>query len=166
MSNLQIQITVNNQPFKITTSAGRTLLEVLREDLGLTGAKDGCGGEGECGACTVLMDGKPVNSCLILIGQADGCRIETIEGLSLDEQPHPLQKAFVEAGAIQCGFCTPGAILASKALLGRNPDPAEAEIREALSGNLCRCTGYSKILTAVQQAAWEMSHASQSNPDR
>jgi aerobic-type carbon monoxide dehydrogenase small subunit (CoxS/CutS family) len=154
MKTIQIKMTVNDRPVQLSSYASRSLLEVLREDLGLTGAKDACGGEGECGACTVLMDGKPVNSCLVLIGQANGRKIITIEGL----EPHPLQKAFIEAGAVQCGFCTPGAILAAKALLDREPDPDDDAIREALSGNLCRCTGYSKMLTAVHLAAKEMSH--------
>lgn len=158
MSTLAIELIVNGQPVRISTLANRTLLEVLRDDLGLTGAKDACGGEGECGACTVLLNGKPVNSCLVLIGQAAGCRVETIEGLTVDERPHPLQTAFVEAGAVQCGFCTPGAILASKALLDRVPDPSDEQIREALSGNLCRCTGYAKMLTAVHRAAEVMHH--------
>lgn len=158
MSTWMIEMTVNRQPVRIQTLANRTLLEVLRDDLGLTGAKDACGGEGECGACTVLLDGKPVNSCLVLIGQANGCEIETIEGLTVEGKPHPLQTAFVEAGAVQCGFCTPGAILSSKALLERNPAPNDDEIREALAGNLCRCTGYAKMLTAVHTAAEVMRH--------
>jgi aerobic-type carbon monoxide dehydrogenase small subunit (CoxS/CutS family) len=158
MSALVIEMIVNSQPVRISTLSNRTLLEVLRDDLGLTGAKDACGGEGECGACTVLLNGKPVNSCLVLIGQAAGCQVETIEGLTVDEHPHPLQTAFVEAGAVQCGFCTPGAILASKALLDRVPDPSDEQIREALSGNLCRCTGYAKMLTAVHSAAEVMRH--------
>jgi aerobic-type carbon monoxide dehydrogenase small subunit (CoxS/CutS family) len=158
MKPIQIRITVNDRPVQLSSPASRTLLEVLRDDLGLTGAKDACGGEGECGACTVLMDGVPVNSCLVLIGQANGRKIITIEGLSRRDEPHPLQKAFIETGAVQCGFCTPGAILAAKALLDREPDPDDETIREALSGNLCRCTGYAKMLTAVHLAAMEMSH--------
>lgn len=158
MTTIHVQLDVNGHSYPLTTSAARTLLEVLRDDLGLTGAKDACGGEGECGACTVLMDGAPVNSCLVLIGQADGRQIVTIEGLSKNGQPHPIQKAFVEAGAVQCGYCTPGAVIASKALLERVPHPSDEQIREALAGNLCRCTGYSKILAAVHLAAEEMSH--------
>lgn len=158
MTIFEILMTVNGERVSLFTSPGRTLLDVLRNDLGLTGAKDSCGGEGECGACTVLLDGFPVNSCLVLIGQANGRSVVTIEGLSREGIPHPLQKAFVDVGAVQCGFCTPGAILASKALLDRNPDPDDETIREALSGNLCRCTGYSKMISAVHLAAREINH--------
>ncbi len=158
MTIIQVQLQVNGSLHTISTSAARTLLDVLREDLGLTGAKDACGGEGECGACTVLMDGEPVNSCMVLIGQADGHQIVTIEGLSQNGQPHPIQKAFVEAGAVQCGYCTPGAVIASKALLDRVQYPSDEQIREAMAGNLCRCTGYSKIITAVRLAAEEIHH--------
>jgi carbon-monoxide dehydrogenase small subunit len=131
----------------------------LREDLGLTGAKDACGGEGECGACTVIMDGKSVNSCMVFIGQVHGCAIETIEGMAKDGELHPLQRAFVEVGAVQCGYCTPGAIMAAKAFLQENPHPSDEQIRDGLSGNLCRCTGYVKMIEAVRRAAEEMSHA-------
>jgi len=158
MKTIQVQLDVNGRSYLLSTTVGRTLLEVLREDLGLTGAKDACGGEGECGACTVLMDDAPVNSCMVLIGQANGHQIETIEGLSQNGQPHAIQKAFVEAGAVQCGYCTPGAVIASKALLDRVPHPNDNQIREALAGNLCRCTGYSKILAAVHIAAEEINH--------
>ena len=158
MTTIQVHLNINDRPYTLSTSASRTLLDVLREDLGLTGVKDACGGEGECGACTVIMDGAPVNSCLVLIGQADGCQIETIEGLSKDGQPHRIQKAFVEMGAVQCGYCTPGAIIASKALLEQSPHPSDDEIREALAGNLCRCTGYSKMLAAVHLAAEVRNH--------
>ena len=158
MSELRVEMVVNGRRVSVETASDRTLLEILREDLGLTGAKDACGGEGECGACTVLMEGAAVNSCLVLAGQAAGHSIETIEGLSKDGQPHPVQRAFVEAGAVQCGFCAPGAVLASKALLDRVPNPSDAQIREALAGNLCRCTGYTKIVAAVHEAAKAMSH--------
>jgi len=158
MTTIQVHLQVNDRPFTVSTSASRTLLEVLREDLGLTGVKDACGGEGECGACTVIMDGSAVNSCLVLIGQAEGSQIGTIEGLAKDGELHPIQRAFVEAGAVQCGYCTPGAILASKALVEKNLDPSDDEIREALAGNLCRCTGYSKMLAAVHLAAEVMNH--------
>ena len=158
MNQLQIEFYINRRPYSLSTLPNRTLLEVLREDFGLTGVKDACGGEGECGACTVLLDGVPVNSCLVFIGQVDGCSVETIEGLSNGSQPHPVQQAFVEAGAVQCGYCTPGAVLASKALLDRMPDPDDDAIREALSGNLCRCTGYSKMIDAVHLAARELNH--------
>lgn len=158
MKPITITLMVNGREHTVTTEPNKTLLVLLRDDLGLHGAKDACGGEGECGACTVILDGAAVNACLVLAGQADGCEILTIEGLMVDGTPHPLQTAFVEAGAVQCGFCTPGAILASKALLDRVPDPTDDEIREALSGNLCRCTGYAKMIAAVRQAAEVLSH--------
>ncbi len=128
------------------------LLDMLREVLGLTGTKEGCG-EGECGACTILMDGQPANSCLVLAGQVAGHALTTIEGISDGGELNRLQRAFVDAGAIQCGYCTPGMVLSAKALLDVNPKPTEAEIRRGLSGNLCRCTGYQKIVKAVQLAA-------------
>ncbi len=158
MKPITITLTVNGQAHTLTTEPNKTLLYLLRDDLGLHGTKDACGGEGECGACTVILDGAAVNACLVLAGQADGCEVLTIEGLMVDGTPHPLQTAFVEAGAVQCGFCTPGAILASKALLDRIPDPTEDDIRAALSGNLCRCTGYAKMIAAVRQAAEVLSH--------
>ncbi|UCF35232.1 MAG: (2Fe-2S)-binding protein [Phycisphaerales bacterium] len=133
---------------------GATLLEVLREDLELTGTKYGCG-EGECGACSVLLDGRVVNSCLVLAQECDGLEVLTIEGLRSNGQLHPIQKAFVEYGAIQCGFCTPGMIMAAYALLEANPSPSEEEIKRALEGNLCRCTGYRKIVDAVLSLARE-----------
>lgn len=155
---LTIHLTVNGNYYEIQTGANRSLLDLLREDLGLTGAKDACGQEGECGACTVLMDGKLVNSCLVLVGQADGRRILTIEGLAFEGQMHPVQQAFIDAGTVQCGYCTPGAVLAAYDLLQNNPHPDDAEIREALSGNLCRCTGYSRMISAVHLAEKELSH--------
>lgn len=148
----RICLTVNGQEHEVAVESNETLVDVLRQRLGLTGTKKGCGA-GDCGACTVLLDGRAVNSCLILACQAVGHAIETIEGLGGPEALHPLQQAFVEAGAIQCGYCTPGMILASKSLLDRNSTPTEREIRVALSGNLCRCTGYQKIFEAVQSAA-------------
>jgi len=151
-----MRIRVNGRDQEAAVHPRQTLLEVLREELGLTGTKQGCG-EGECGTCTVLLDGVPVNACLTLALEAEGREVTTIEGLSDGPRLHPLQKAFVEAGAIQCGFCTPGMILSAKALLDRRPEPTEAEIREALSGNLCRCTGYQKIVEAVQAAARQSS---------
>ncbi|MEJ5203467.1 MAG: (2Fe-2S)-binding protein [Anaerolineales bacterium] len=157
MQRIQVSLKVNGKKYRLETPPNRTLLEVLREDLGLTGAKDGCS-SGECGACTVLLDGRAVNSCLVLIGSADGHSIETVEGLQKAGMPHPLQKAFVEKGAVQCGFCTPGMLMAAKALLDQNPKPDEEQIRTALAGNLCRCTGYTKIIDAVQEAAKELRY--------
>ena len=159
MKSIQVRLEVNGRQIVVDSAPNRTLLDVLREDLGLTGAKDACGGEGECGACTVIVDGKSVNSCMVFIGQVDGSAIETIEGIVKEGELHPLQRAFVEAGAVQCGYCTPGAIMAAKALLGQNPHPSEEQIREGLSGNLCRCTGYAKMIEAVRRAAEELNYA-------
>jgi carbon-monoxide dehydrogenase small subunit len=152
MSKHTITLTVNGQQHTVTTAANRTLLQLLREDIGLTGTKDGCS-EGECGACTVIMDGKPVNACLILAPQADGRAVVTIEGIGTRQAPHPLQTAFVEDGAVQCGYCIPGIIMSSYALLQHNPQPSDEDIRQAIAGNLCRCTGYTKIVSAVKKAA-------------
>ncbi len=143
-----INISVNGEAYHLEVKPNRVLSDVLREDLGLTGTKKGCG-LGKCGACTVLLNGRPVHSCLILAPHADGKEITTIEGIA-GEAPHPLQTAFAEKGAIQCGFCTPGMINASKALLDSNPHPDEAEIKQAIAGNLCRCTGYNQIVAAIQ----------------
>lgn len=143
-----IHITVNHKPFDLAVAPNRTLLEVVRETLGLTGTKAGCL-VGDCGACTVLVDGKPVNACLMLAVQADGKQVTTIEGVETPQGLHPLQTAFVDKGAIQCGYCSPGMILSAKSLLDRNPRADEAEIRKAISGNLCRCTGYQKIVEAI-----------------
>ena len=153
MNKIRISLIVNGTVYDLETYPNRTLLDLLREDLGLTGAKDACGGEGECGACTVLLDGEPVNSCLVLVGQTNAREVTTIEGLTKGDELHPVQKAFIESGAVQCGFCTPGAVLATTALLKRSSQPTEDEIREALSGNLCRCTGYYKMVDAVLRAA-------------
>jgi len=147
-----IQLTVNGEPVEAAVEPNRTLVQLLREDLGLTGTKHGCG-LGDCGACTVILNGKPVNSCLVLAVQAAGGEVQTIEGLANNGELHPIQQAFVDHGAIQCGFCTPGMILSAKALLDANPKPTELEIRTAISGNLCRCTGYQKIVQAIQEAA-------------
>jgi carbon-monoxide dehydrogenase small subunit len=144
-----ITLTVNNQTHGLTVATNRTLVEVIRQELGLTGTKIGCG-QGDCGACTVIMDGRPVNSCLVLAVQADGSHITTIEGIETDQGLHPLQEAFVEKGAIQCGFCSPGMILTGKNLLESNPEADEGEIRDAISGNLCRCSGYQKIVEAIR----------------
>ena len=141
------------------TDPGRTLLRLLREDLGRTGTKEGCD-DSECGACMMLLDGKPVNSCSYLALQAEGREIVTVEGLAEGGELHPLQRQFLAQGGVQCGFCTPGMLISAKALLDRNPVPSEDEIRIALSGNLCRCTGYQGIVRAVQAAAQEMSGAS------
>ncbi len=149
MKKISLDFILNGEKTSLISSPNRTLLDVLREDLGLTGAKDACGGEGECGACTVLLNGKPVNACLVFIGQVAGMQITTIEGLIEKGEFHPLQRAFVEVGAVQCGYCTPGAILSAKALLDENPHPTDQEIRDGLSGNLCRCTGYNKMFEAV-----------------
>jgi len=147
-----IKMTVNGKKYEIAVEPNQTLVEVLREALGLTGTKVGCE-MGDCGTCTVIMDGKAVNACLVLAAQADGREILTIEGLAEDERLHPLQEAFVMKGAIQCGFCTPGMIMNGKALLDKRPDPDEAAIREAISGVLCRCTGYRKIVQAIKSAS-------------
>ncbi len=160
MEKIDIELTINKKNYKLNIPASWRLLDVLREELGLTGSKEGCG-KGECGACTVIMDGRAVNSCLILAGQADGSEITTIEGISLNGKPDPVQKKFVEYGAVQCGFCTPGIIMSVHALLRENPDPTEEEIKRAIAGNLCRCTGYVKIIQAIKEAAQELkkSHA-------
>ncbi len=150
-----IRLTVNGAEYDISIKPWATLLDVLREDLGLTGTKEGCG-VGECGACTVLMDGEAVNSCLVLAKEADGRRITTIEGLAEGDILHPIQQAFVDVGGMQCGFCTPGMILSTKALLDENSNPSEEEIRKALEGNFCRCTGYTKIIESVKTAAIRM----------
>lgn len=153
-----VQLTVNGQTHDLIVRPERTLLDVLRDDLGLTGAKRGCD-LGACGACAVLLDGRPVNACLTLAVEASGREIVTIEGLAAAGQLHPVQEAFVEHGAVQCGFCTPGMVLAATALLDERPEAAEAEILEALSGNICRCTGYVKILDAVRDAARRLKGA-------
>jgi carbon-monoxide dehydrogenase small subunit len=146
-----INLHVNGEEFEVLTQVHKTLLEVLREDLGLTGTKRGCD-LGTCGACTVLIEGKPFLSCLTLAVDVQGKKIITIEGLADERKPQPLQKAFVEKGAIQCGFCTPGMILTAKAFLDENPHPSEIEVKRAISGNLCRCTGYIKIVEAILSA--------------
>lgn len=156
---LTIGLTVNGAFYRVETEANKSLLDLLRDDLGLTGVKDACGQVGECGACSVLLDGKLVNSCLVLVGQANGRVVMTIEGLANQTSLHPVQRAFIEAGAVQCGFCTPGAILAAYDLLQHNPHPTDEHIREALSGNLCRCTGYTRMIEAVHKAEEELSHA-------
>ena len=148
----KIQLTLNGKITPLEVPSHRLLLDLLRDEIGLTGTKEGCG-TGDCGACTVFLNGKPVNSCLVLSGELDGTDIVTIEGLKIGPELHPIQKAFIQDGGAQCGYCTPGMLMMSKALLDENPNPTEEEIRFALSGNLCRCTGYAKIIQAVQDAA-------------
>ncbi len=147
----KIALKVNGYTYEVMVKPHQTLLDVLRDQLELTGTKEGCG-LGECGACTVLLDGRPVNSCLVLALEADGSEVLTIEGLARKGSLHPVQKAFVEKGAIQCGFCTPGMVMASVGLMKENPKPSREEIKKALIGNLCRCTGYKKIIEAVLDA--------------
>jgi len=154
----ELNLSVNGNPVRLAVEPYLTLLELLRDTLGLTGTKEGCGA-GNCGACTVLLDGEPVNSCLLLAVQAEGSQVITVEGLTDNGDLHPVQEALVAHGGLQCGFCTPGVVLSSVALLKHNPRPAEAEICDALAGNLCRCTGYDKIVRAVQAAAEEVDHA-------
>ncbi len=149
-----LRLRVNGETQEVATEVNKTLLEVLREDMNLTGTKHGCE-VGECGTCTVLINGEPVLSCLVLGVEAEGTEIMTIEGLKDRDRPHPLQKAFADLSAAQCGYCTPGVLLTAKAFLDRHPRPTREEIREALAGNLCRCTGYSKILDAVELVAKE-----------
>jgi len=151
----QIKLTVNGKLYELSVPPWETLVEVIRDDLGLTGTKEGCG-LGECGACTVIMEGKAVNSCLVLATEADGKQITTIEGLADGDKLHPIQQAFVDHGGFQCGFCTPGMIMSAKALLDKNPTPSEEEIRRGIAGNLCRCTGYTKIIESIKAAAKNM----------
>ena len=147
---------INGSTVELGVNPGRRLIDILREDLGLTGTKEGCG-EGECGACTVLINGRPVNACLVLAPEMNGKEIITIEGLTPEDELHPIQEAFLEAGAVQCGFCTPGMILTAKALLDKNSDPDEKTVKTAISGNLCRCTGYVKIAAAIRLAAVKLA---------
>jgi carbon-monoxide dehydrogenase small subunit len=148
----KIQITINGQTTTLEITPSLLLLDLLRDEIGMTGTKEGCG-TGDCGACTVLLNGEPVNSCLIFSGELDGADIVTIEGLKIGPELHPVQRAFIQEGGAQCGYCTPGMLMMASALLKENPDPGEEDIRFALSGNLCRCTGYAKIVQAVQSAA-------------
>ncbi len=156
---IDIEVTVNGRPYDITIEPQRLLSELLREDLGLTGTKEACG-MGDCGACTVLLDGKAVNSCLVFAADAHRKRVLTVEGLGDGQGLHPLQRSFIEKGGIQCGFCTPGMLMSAKALLDENPDPSISDIKEGISGNLCRCTGYQKIIEAVMDAAKSMQKPS------
>ena len=158
MSKHHITTTINGEAVEFLCEPQLTLLDVLRDDLHMTGSKEGCS-SGDCGACSVTVDGRLVGSCLMLAVEAEWRRIETIEGMARGDELHPLQRKFLEHAALQCGFCTPGLLIAAKALLERNPDPSETEIRYWLAGNLCRCTGYDKIIRSVQAAAKEMRGA-------
>jgi len=151
---MKISLKVNGKPYVMDVPPMKRLLDVLREDLRLTGTKEGCG-EGECGACSVIVNGEVINSCLAPICQMDGADVLTVEGLEMDGQLHPLQQAFWEEGAAQCGICTPGMLIAARALLDANSHPTHEEIKEGIAGNLCRCTGYTKIIRAIEQAAFK-----------
>jgi aerobic-type carbon monoxide dehydrogenase small subunit (CoxS/CutS family) len=155
MENQAINVKINGKAYELSVPPWRTLLEVIREDLKLTGTKEGCG-QGECGSCTVIVGGKTTNSCLVLAMESDGQEVVTIEGLADGEILHPVQEAFVEHAGMQCGFCTPGMIMSAKALLDQNPTPTEAQIREGIAGNFCRCTGYTKIIESIGAAAKAM----------
>ena len=155
MSKIHVAVTLNGDPVEYLCEPQETLLEVLRDDLGLTGTKEGCG-SGDCGACSVMLDGRLVCSCLVLAAETQGQEIETIEGMADGDRLHPLQQKFLDHAALQCGVCTPGFLIAAKALLETNPAPSEEEVRYWLAGNLCRCTGYDKIIAAVMDAAAEM----------
>ncbi|MCY4442997.1 MAG: (2Fe-2S)-binding protein [Deltaproteobacteria bacterium] len=152
--SIRITVTVNGEAFREEVPATRSLLDFLRDDLGLTGTKEGCG-EGECGACSVILDGRLVDACLVFAAEADGRGVETVEGLADGEELHPLQRTFAAAGAAQCGYCTPGMLMACKSLLDGNPTPTREQIAQGIAGNLCRCTGYGTIIQAVMEAAKE-----------
>jgi len=152
MTEHEVNLTVNGMKEQVHVASNMTLMRMLREVLALTGTKNGCSA-GECGACTVLMNGEPVNSCMVLAAECDGAEILTVEGLAGDERLDPIQETMIEAGGVQCGYCTPGILVTARALLDRNPDPGEEDIREALVGNLCRCTGYVRIIEAIKEAA-------------
>ncbi len=151
---IEIKVTVNGEDYREEVPATRSLLDFLRDDLALTGTKEGCS-EGECGACSVILDGRLVDACLVFAAEADGRRVETVEGLAEGGELHPLQRTFAAAGAAQCGYCTPGMLMACKALLDGNPSPTRAEIAHGIAGNLCRCTGYGTIIQAITEAAKE-----------
>lgn len=152
MAKVDINVEINGQKYQLAVNEDAFLVDVLRLELGLTGTKKGCN-EGECGACTVILNGQAVDSCLVLASRLNGAKITTIEGIGSPEHLHPLQEAFIKEGAVQCGYCTPGMILSAKALLAKNPRPTEREVREAIAGNLCRCTGYVNIVKAIMAAA-------------
>ena len=151
MKEMEIRFVLNGEKVRVDVPAHWTLLRLLREKLGLTGTKEGCG-IGECGTCTVLLEGVPVNSCLVMAPKVEGKKVETVEGLGTKDSLHPLQKSFIDHGAVQCGFCTPGILMSSKALLGRNHRPTKEEIKDAITGHLCRCTGYHQIVEAIEEA--------------
>jgi carbon-monoxide dehydrogenase small subunit len=155
MKKLHVSAAVNGEPTEFLCEPQQSLLDVLRDELGLTGTKEGCG-SGDCGACSVILDGRVVDSCLVLAAEVEGSTITTVEGLAQGDALHPLQRQFLEHAALQCGFCTPGLLVAAKALLDHNPNPTETQVRYGLAGNLCRCTGYDKIIRAVLDAAAEM----------
>lgn len=152
MASHKINVSINDVAEEVTVPSNMTLMQMLRESLALTGTKNGCAA-GECGACTVLLNGEPVNSCMVLAVECDGAKIVSVEGLSRDKRLDPVQEAIIQAGGVQCGFCTPGILISARALLDRNPNPSDAEIQEALVGNLCRCTGYVRIVESVKVAA-------------
>ncbi len=158
MKTIPVSTKVNGDTVEFLCAPEETLLDALRNRLGLTGAKEGCG-SGDCGACSVLVDGRLVCACLVLAAEAEGAEIDTVEGMAAGERLHPLQRHFIDSAALQCGVCTPGILVAAKALLDHNPDPSDEEVRYWLAGNLCRCTGYDKIVRAVQSAAAEMRGA-------
>jgi aerobic carbon-monoxide dehydrogenase small subunit len=158
----EIQLTINGEQEQVWVPSNMTLLRMLRERLSLTGTKNGCSA-GECGACTVLLNGEPVNSCMVLAVECDGANIVTVEGLADDRRLDPIQEAMIQEGGVQCGFCTPGVLISSRALLDRNPNPSELEIQQALVGNLCRCTGYVRIFESVKKAAKMQKISSRSN---
>ncbi len=151
MKTTHISFILNGKNVEADVTTAQRLIDLLREEFDFTGTKEGCG-VGECGACTIIMNKRAVNSCLVLAAQADGSEITTVEGLAKGENLHPLQKSFIEHGAVQCGFCTPGMLMSSEALLQENPNPTEEEIKDAIAGNLCRCTGYKQIIEAVKEA--------------
>ncbi len=152
MTRVHVTCTINGDPAEFLCDGGQTLLDALRDEVGLTGVKEGCG-TGDCGACSVMMDGRLLCSCLVLAAEAEGSDVSTVEGMASGDELHPLQQCFLEGAALQCGICTPGFLVAAEALLERNPDPTETEVRYALAGNLCRCTGYDKIVRSVMAAA-------------
>ena len=156
LKEVNINFKLNGKDYNLTVPSNLTLLQIIREKLGITGTKRGCG-KGECGACTVIFNGRTVNSCLVLAPKVDGAEVITVEGIGTYENPHPIQTAFVEEGAVQCGFCTPGFVVSTYYLLSKNPHPTEEDIRDGLSGNLCRCTGYIKIINAVKKASEELN---------